>query len=125
MVGLFTAAISCVSSACSAIGSALSVAGSGVMAAGSVVMSALQTSLPIFHRVIQAVSAVAQLYDLICKKEPEKDVMDLGMRADIADSQGIHSEQFENYQSYIDHLRNEIKADKIELDRLKMGISTF
>lgn len=121
-MGIFSSlcdfASSTVSSACSAISSAASVIGSSIGSSISMLSTVLQTSIPTFYAIIQAVSFVAKVYDLVCSEDPEKDVMDLGMRAEIANSQGVNSEQFTDYQSYIKHLRDEIKTDNIHIENL-------
>lgn len=118
MFGLISAGISLIGSACSAVGGFLSSVGGALASAGSMVLNALQVGLPIFARVCEIVLDVAKVLNVLNPQDTDKEVLDLGMRAELADQQGIRSEQFQDYQAYIQHLRQEIKVEKLELDKL-------
>ena len=122
---LVNAAVSIGSSVCSAIGAACSSLGSGLATTGKVIINAIQVGLPIAEKVFTAVDLVAKAWGIFTEDHKEDDLYDLGMRAEQASMNGVKSDNFDSYQEYIDHLRNDIELKSnpslSDEDKLKYG----
>lgn len=109
-MGFWSSVGSAISSACSAvscIGSALSSFASGV---GSVIAGVVSALAPVAEALGKFTSAFLQGLGIL---KPDEKAEDLGERALQAAEKGITLDQFDNFDSYVDALRNfELDPDK-------------
>lgn len=125
MFGIVSAGISLIGSACAAVSTVCSTLGAGLVSAGKVIINAIQVGLPIAEKVFTAVDLVAKAWGIFTEDHKEGDLYDLGMRVEQASMSGVKSDNFDTYQEYIDHLRNDIELKPTpslrDEDKLKYG----
>lgn len=106
----------------SAIGGMLTTAfsamGGAVLSTGGILLDAINRGLPMVEKIFDIALAVGKGVGLFSPEQSECDMYELGMRAERAVDEGVHSEQFDSNQAYIDHLREEIELGKEDLDKL-------
>lgn len=105
----------------SAIGgmlTAFSAIGGGVLSTGGILLDAINRGLPMVEKIFDIALAVGKGVGLFSPEQSECDIYELGMRAERALDEGVHSEQFDSNQAYIDHLREKIELGKEDLDNL-------
>ncbi|MDM1697262.1 hypothetical protein HX099_11430 [Thiopseudomonas alkaliphila] len=122
MLGLLSAGIALgsglLSTVGAAIGSACSAIGGAVLSTGGVLLDAISRGLPVVEKICDIALAVGKGVGLFSPEQSECDMYELGMRAERSVEEGVHSEQFDSNQAYIDHLREEIELGKEDLDKL-------
>lgn len=109
LLGFISSAIGAVSSAVSSIGSSLSSFASGV---GTVVGNIVTALKPVAEALGKFANAFLQGLGIL---KPDEKTEDLGERALQAAEKGITLEQFDDFDSYMDTLRNfDLDPDKAE-----------
>ncbi|MGE6316362.1 hypothetical protein ACQKC1_11370 [Shewanella baltica] len=120
-MGFFSIISTAISSACSTIGSALSSFASGL----GPVLSTIATHLPKLGEALgQFANNFLQAVGIL---KPDEDVKQLGERALQAAQEGITPEKFDDFDDYVEALRNfEIDPDKAktrnDVERLVVGL---
>jgi hypothetical protein len=113
--GFVSGAISTVSSS---IGSLCSAVGGAVVSAGKVMLDAFSRGLPTVDKVCDVAFTVGKAIGLFSPADTERDMYELGMRTERSIEEGVHSEQFDSNQEYIDHLRQKVTLSKENIERL-------
>lgn len=120
-MGFFSFMSTAISSACSTIGSALSSFANGL----GPVLSTIATHLPKLGEALgQFANNFLQAVGIL---KPDEDVKQLGERALQAAQEGITPEKFDDFDDYVEALRNfEIDPDKAktrnDVERLVVGL---
>ena len=122
MLGLLSAGIAIgsglLSTVGAAIGSACSAIGGAVLSTGGVLLDAISRGLPVVEKICDIALAVGKGVGLFSPEQSECDMYELGLRAERSVEEGVHSEQFDSNQAYIDHLRQKVELGKEDLDKL-------
>ncbi len=131
-MGFFGAICSVVSSVASGFGSAIS---SAVSSIGSALSSFASTVGPVIANVIEALKPIAEAIGKFANAflqgmgilKPEEKVEDLGERALQAAAKGITLDKYENFDDYMEALRNieldpEISAKRSTAEKLVAGM---
>jgi len=108
---VFSGACSIVSSIASSIGGVVGALAGGI---GSLIIGLppIFEAIKIIGIIINVVCIIAELLGV---KNKEETPVEIGMKAEKSTEK---PEDFDNYQGYIDHLRNNIKIDKEEMEKL-------
>ena len=114
-LGLISGALSTVSSAivtaCSAIGGA-------VISTGRIMIDAINRGLPMIEKICDVTLTLGKGLGLFSPEQNECDIYELGMRTERSVEEGVHSEQFDSNQSYINHLREQVTLSKANIEQL-------
>ncbi len=106
-MGIFSAIGSAFSSACSAIGSAVSSIGSALTSFASSIAPVLGSIIETFAPVAEAVGKFANAFlQGLGILKPDEKIEDFGERAMQAAAQGITIDKFENFEDYMEALRD-------------------
>lgn len=123
-MGIFSAiggAISsAVSSVCSAVSSFASSIGRGISAfSEKVLYPFIKFTFEEFEKTLEVICAVIDaIAEALGLKDEEEKPEEIGMKAEEAEKQGITPENFDSYEEYINHLRENIDIDKSKLENL-------
>lgn len=123
-MGFFSSACSVISSACSAICSGISslassIGGAVSRLANSIMMPLVKLTIGDLEKVFKVISAViGAIADALGLKDEEETPEEIGMKAEEAEKEGVKPENFDTYEEYINHLRENIQLDKTKLENL-------
>lgn len=102
-----------VSSVCSTIGRGVAtVANALVTSVAKLTVEKLERAMDVISIVI---GAIAEIFGL---KDKEETPEEIGMKAEEAAKEGVKPENFDSYEEYINHLRENIEVDKSKLENL-------
>lgn len=119
MFGFIGAAVSgAISVVGTAIGSACSAIGGAVVSAGRVMVDAISRGLPIVEKVCDTAFTIGKAIGIFSPDQTERDMYELGMRAEHSIDEGIDSEQFEDNKAFIDHIRQKVELSKEKIEQL-------
>lgn len=118
MLGLGSVILGGLSAIGGMLTTAFSAMGGAVLSTGGILLDAINRGLPMVEKIFDIALAVGKGVGLFSPEQSECDMYELGMRAERAVDEGVHSEQFDSNQAYIDHLREEIELGKEDLDKL-------
>lgn len=122
MFGFIGAGIAALSGGLSAvssmIGAACSAIGGAVISTGRIMIDALNRGLPVVEKICNIALTVGKEIGLFTPEQNEYDMYELGMRTEHSIEKGVHSEQFDSNQEYIDHLRQKIELSKVNIEKL-------
>ena len=123
-MGFFSTLASGISNACHAVCDFCGKIGGSVMSGISNTMTSLVTLLPPLHPAIPIVEIVIGkiipfLAELLLGKPKEERPEDLGVKSEKAyEEEGLTPEDFNSVDEYIKYIRENIKIDKEELERM-------
>lgn len=102
-----------VSAVCSTIGRGVAtVANALVTSIGKLTVEKLERAMDVISIVI---GAIAEIFSL---KDKEETTEEIGMKAEEAAKEGVKPENFDSYEEYINHLRENVEIDKSKLENL-------
>lgn len=114
-LGLISGGLSAVGSA---IGTACSAIGGAVISTGRIMIDAISRGLPMVEKICDVALTVGKGLGLFSPEHNDTDMYELGMRTERSIEEGVHSEQFDSNQAYIDHLREKIILSKAHIEQL-------
>lgn len=122
MFGFIGAGIAAISGTLSSVGGAITTAcstiGGAVLSTGRVVLDAINRGLPVVEKICDVAFTVGKAIGIFLPEQNEGDMYELGMRAERSVEEGVHSEQFDSNQEYIDHLRQKIDLSQESIEKL-------